>query len=85
MAKKNPFVNSKSKKRKSKKIIKPVKPYCPASMVRYEGSISGYQTIWLCTICLVYCLTDNAATQHSSKCRKSFELKKKVLCQSNSL
>ncbi|VVC42358.1 Zinc finger C2H2-type,Zinc finger, RING/FYVE/PHD-type [Cinara cedri] len=68
----------KSKKGKTNKTNKPPKLYCPLAMVRYDGGKNGYSTMWVCKICLLCCLSDDAATQHSSKCRASFKLQKKL-------
>ncbi|XP_050533617.1 uncharacterized protein LOC126901273 isoform X2 [Daktulosphaira vitifoliae] len=76
---KNPFVASKSrKKKKSKKIVQkfnentivPNKPFCPRNMVRYDD-VPGYDVMWTCKICLRCLLSENAVYEHLAECKKS--------------
>jgi len=58
---KNPFVNCKL--RKWRKIRGPVprpqeKLFCPRTMVRYDNLPSGYNTIWICKMCLIFLLSE---------------------------
>lgn len=64
--------NNVKKKRRNKRVyIKPdVKLYCPTAMIRYDGGLCGYSTMWVCKRCLVCCLSDVTAAQHSLDCKK---------------
>lgn len=37
-------------------------------MIRYDGAVDKYSTLWLCTKCFIVCIGDIAAAQHSAKC-----------------
>jgi len=58
---------------KQKKVyVSPIKqepkPFCPRSMIRYDGAIGEYRTRWVCKMCLRCCLTQDAAEQHLFTC-----------------
>ncbi|XP_025206803.1 uncharacterized protein LOC112602761 [Melanaphis sacchari] len=68
---KNPFVNCKSRKRRKARapISKPKeKLFCPRTMVRYDNSPSDYGTIWVCKMCLVCMLSEDAVKKHLTNC-----------------
>ncbi|KAF0763308.1 C2H2-type domain-containing protein [Aphis craccivora] len=73
---KNPFVNCKSRKRRKIRIPVPrpqVKLFCPRSMVRYDNSPSGYNTIWACKMCLLCLLSEDAVRNHLINCNDSIK------------
>ena len=44
------------------------RPYCPRTMVRYDGSLEPYPTRWVCKMCLKILLTKRAARSHVINC-----------------
>lgn len=72
---KNPFMNTKSRKRGKKRGPVPtpqtaqtVKPYCPRTMVRLENTATDYKSLWGCKMCMKGLLSEEATRAHVIIC-----------------
>ncbi|KAF0727504.1 C2H2-type domain-containing protein [Aphis craccivora] len=69
---KNPFKNTKLRKRGKKRgpvpIPQTVKPYCPKTMVRYDNTATGYKSLWACKMCMKVLLSEEATRAHVIIC-----------------
>jgi len=66
---KNPFVNSKSRKRRRGRAPKnppKEKLFCPRTMIRYDNAPDEYPTKWVCKICLKCILSEAAVVKHTT-------------------
>lgn len=79
---KNPFVNCKSRKRRKARVVNSIpkeeRPYCPRTMVRYDNTLIGYPTVWVCKMCMRMVLKEEALIPHIDECKKNFNKKPAV-------
>lgn len=71
---KNPIVNRKSREQRKTQgpVARPQEHlFCPPTMVRYDETTTGYDTIWACKMCIQFLLSEEAVRTHILICNKS--------------
>lgn len=68
---KNSFTKGKSRKQRKTQdsVPKPKwKLFCPHTVVRYDSTQTGFDTIWVCKMCIKCLLSEKAVRTHVIKC-----------------